>query len=422
MSLAVAGFFAACDNEDNGPRIEDYPLNYQIEEVPVTEDIPVGAMLVNTASMTNESNWERIVEAYNAADGSVGPYVLPEQGAYTLMGTRPEQIATNAANLGRLVDWAREAGVDFFITPPVRINDDLEYPNNLNADDSTFINMIGGRLGDESLWHNDGSFHYAIQVDMSSLSGAFDNNTNKKTLETRTGQKRYRQPDGTYKWVNVKTRMYDFFRRIARTMADPTYQTVDGKPMLVLSNLRLFYCADSKQVYDTIRTAIKEVIGKDVFLVASQPSWTPCARWQYFWLNGGVDAIYELNMCNTAGYNERVYWLDQLIDQHFKGNRAQLEQYAPGIDYIPSVSNGYNIYLATGNKNSLSTIVQPGVESLRKKCNVAKMNLGRHKMVIIDAFNDWQYGSFIEPTEEGYGNGVGDAYLKIIRDEFKLKK
>lgn len=48
------------------------------------------------------------------------------------------------------------------------------------------------------------------------------------------------------------------------------------------------------------------------------------------------------------------------------------------------------------------------------------MNLGRLPMVIIDAYNDWGYGSFIEPTDPNVGNGVGDEYLKIIKSEFKL--
>lgn len=355
------------------------------------------------------------------ADGSVGPYVLPTLGSYTLFGTRTELLENNAKNLGQLVAWAKKAGVDFFLTPPLRDNDAQLYPNNMNADDSTFVNLLGGRTKDFS-WYNDGSFHYAIQVDMRSLSNNYGNNSNKNLLETVKGKKRYRLDNGEFIWLTPQERFYSFLRRIAKTMNDETYQTVDGKPMLVLSNAQLFYCQDAKQVYDSIRIVIKNEIGKDIYLVASQPAWSPSVRWQYFFLNGGVDAVYELNMCNPAGYNERTYWLDQFINEHFKGNRQQLAQYYPNIDYIPSVSNGYNVYLATGNKTNMSTIVQPGVESLRKKCNVAKMNLGHHPMVIIDAFNDWNYGSFIEPTEEGYGNGVGEAYLNVIREEFKVKK
>ena len=54
-------------------------------------------------------------------------------------------------------------------------------------------------------------------------------------------------------------------------------------------------------------------------------------------------------------------------------------------------------------------------------CNVAKMNLGKRPMVIIDSFNRWNVDQAIEPTDPNYGNGYGMKYLNIVKEEFKVK-
>ncbi len=48
-----------------------------------------------------------------------------------------------------------------------------------------------------------------------------------------------------------------------------------------------------------------------------------------------------------------------------------------------------------------------------------KRNLGRHPIVFVDSFNDWNTNTAIEPTDPGYGDGYGTEYLDFVRAQFK---
>ena len=93
----------------------------------------------------------------------------------------------------------------------------------------------------------------------------------------------------------------------------------------------------------------------------------------------------------------------QCIDQNFKYNR-EYEWANYGVDFVPSFP-----------------VVFKDEDMFRKMCNVAKMNLGKRPMVIIDSFNRWNVDQAIEPTDPNYGNGYGMKYLNIVKEEFKVK-
>ena len=69
-SLLLAGITITSCKDDN-PSIDDYWLNYEIEEVKVTQDIPVGVYLYNpqNALETNVDQWTRITEEQDVAAG-----------------------------------------------------------------------------------------------------------------------------------------------------------------------------------------------------------------------------------------------------------------------------------------------------------------------------------------------------------------
>lgn len=46
------------------------------------------------------------------------------------------------------------------------------------------------------------------------------------------------------------------------------------------------------------------------------------------------------------------------------------------------------------------------------------MQLGAQPMVIVDAYNEWNFVNAVEPADPEYGNGWGDTYLNIIAEEF----
>ncbi|RZF62142.1 hypothetical protein EWE74_04850 [Sphingobacterium corticibacterium] len=413
MKVLVAAVFAcvalmiSCKKE-NVPSIDDYPLNYTIEEIPVTSDIPVGAYLYTTASAFEDQNhWPRIHDPYDPQNGKIGPYVEPELGQYKL-----EATDNGIYNMSKIVEWAKQAKIDFLITPPVKENPNVLYPGNMNGTDSLITNQLGEHpslLGSVNM----GELRYAIAVDIGNFSSGLNNNALLENAAkiTVSGVELTREE-----------RLYNFMKRISDYFKDETYYRTNGRPVIVLSNPHQLYTADSKKVYDNIRSTIKEHTGDDVYIIAKQQQWSPSARYTYFFLNGMVDAVTMDNMCNVGGGMwERTYMLSQLINENFKFNKDYINQHF-GIDFVPSASPSFSQYTNSGATVDYNIPpIYKDEAAFRERCNVAKMNLGRTPMVLIESFNDWVKDSQIEPAWEDYGNGYGTKYLDIVRDEFKVK-
>lgn len=406
--------FYSC-TEDDGPSIDDYPLNYEIPEISVANDIPVGAYLFNpTNDLSNDITWGRITEEYNQEAGKIGPNVEPVLGRYTLGASED-----GARNLQQLIDWCKEARINFLVTTGVRENANTLYPNNINSGDSTFVRLMSGLH--ETYPLDMGDMKYAILMDMNNFCSGLTNNnlledapTHKLTITNPdTGEKRDTL-------LTRENRLYSWFKRASHYFEDPTYLHLNGRPVLILSNPDKLFSSDSKKVYDNIRDTIKAKTGKDVFIIARQPAWTPPARYHYHFLSGGVDAVTMDNMCNVGGSGyDRTYWLNQFINENFKYNREYISQ-KYNIDFMPSVSASYSMYVNNGSYNYPNVFKNP--DEFRKRCNVAKMNLGRNPMVFVESLNNWKYNTQIEPSIVKSGTkGYGSIYMDIVKDQFKKK-
>ncbi|GAB6010670.1 glycoside hydrolase family 99-like domain-containing protein [Viscerimonas tarda] len=446
--LLMGGLFVSCTDDENG--LEGYPLNYKIPEVAVTEDIPVGAYLYDPSGVTNnEVNWTRLTEPFNDAPaseggGKMGPYLMPTQGRYRFYTAD----STTSLVYGNMVRWAKQAGIDFFITPAIRENVNGLYPNNLNTQDTLLLSLISGRV-DTLAYANRGEMKYAIKFDINNWASqgvitggtaALSNNNLLENVLNYQFTARY-TPSGWPTYINGagnevplppypkdstfiisrEERLYNIFKKLSGYFKDPTYyHTADGRPVLFLSQPQKLYTQKQKEIYDNIRDTVKLYSGKDVYIVAIQDHWTPSARFTHFFLKGYVDAVTEDNMCFVGeGQLDMTYFLNILINEHFKANRKYINENFPGIEYIPSVSSGWNRYVTNGNVNG--PIIRHNPEQFRERCNIAKMNQSKTKMALIDSFNDWQNDSQIEPADPDYGNGYGTFYLDIVRQEFKRK-
>lgn len=410
--LILGALFHSC-TDDDGPSIDDYPLNYEIPEIAVTEDIPVGAYLFNpTNDLKNDVIWERITEKYDPTTGKIGPNVEPVLGRYTL-GVSED----GARNMQQLMNWCKDARINFLVTPGVKENANALYPNNINSGDSAFVHLISGQ---NNLYPLDlGDMKYVILMDMNNFCSGLNNNNllenaalHKLTItDPETGEKRDTL-------LTRENRLYSWFRRVSHYFNDPTYLHLNGRPVLVLSNPDMLYTSDSKKVYDTIRKTIKTETGKDVYIIARQQEWTPPARFHYHFLSGGVDAVTIDNMCKLGGsYTDRSYWLNQFINENFKYNREYIAQHY-NIDFMPSVSASHSMYVNNGSYTYPNVFKNP--DEFRKRCNVAKMNLGKTPMVFVESLNNWKYDTQIEPSVVKEGtNGYGTTYLDIIREQFK---
>ena len=420
-ALAAALWFTSCNSEENS--IDDYELNYQITEVKARENIPVGCLLYNPYGDLNDAGrWERLSEPYDAATGKIGPHMVPKAGVYRFMGnTKDEELLNSfATEIGRIVDEMKIAGVDFVLTPATREHNQL-YPNNINPEDSIFLNMISGRTQDLA-WKNDGSMKFAIQINMQNFasSAGFDQSTS--SLERRPDQT-YTVKDEEGNTTTVTMSQWDRFlsyaSNLAKYMNEPTYyRTADGRPVVYLREPNKFFVEDVKAFYDDFREAIKKVCGANPYIICSLQNWDIVPRYEYAVLNGMPDAICPRNMADLRASMDRFYLWKIFHNENFKKNESYMAEKFPGMDFIPSVSAGHSEYVM--NINYRYPNLHPNVDDIRTRCWIAKMHLPKNPMVILDSFNDWGHANFFETSDPSVGNGVGDEFLKVIRSEFKV--
>jgi hypothetical protein len=409
----IATTVAISCKKDTGPSIDDYPLNYEIPKVPVTNNIPVGAYVYepSNALVTDGVKWTRITEEYNVNNGKIGPNVMPEE-RYSLKAT-----LAGALSLTRIVAYAKAAKIDFLITPALKEINNTLFPNNLNKDDSLTVNMFAEHnFSLPSV--NMGDLKYAISVDVNNFGGDLSNNL---LIE--------KAPTTTYTVNGIPTiltrveRLLSYMKRVSLYFSDETYYHHQGRPVLVFLGADRLYSEDSKKLYDDIRNVIKEQTGKDVYIIARQPQWTPSARFEYFFLRGKADAVTMDNMCNVGGGAtgwDRTYLLSRLINENYKLNKEYMSRNF-GIDFIPSVSPSFTTYINNTSPDYTTPLVRKNENDFRERCNVAKMNLGNNRMVLIESMNNWNWDSQIEPTLADYGLGYGTKYLDIVSNEFKVK-
>ena len=132
----------------------------------------------------------------------------------------------------------------------------------------------------------------------------------------------------------------NFFSEIGKCFfSDESYYKVGGtRPMVYIKNKTgEIYAQDSKAMYDGIRQAVKEATGYDIYIVVeSADVWCNQMRYQYFYMQGEVDAVASRNMYDQSEVS-RSYMYPQMIDQNWKYNRETA---------LPSFGNGrWNSFL-----------------------------------------------------------------------------
>jgi hypothetical protein len=403
--MMVCILLVSCKSDE--PTINDYFLNYQIEEVPVNSDVIVGAYYYNLGTTFDPTRYTRITETNDNTGGKVGPYVRPLLSTPEAMYSIAVNKATSVPIIQQHVDWANQGGINYLVLPAIREDGTKLYPNNINAGDSTFVNFATGKV-DSLAVINWGNLKYVVSMDINSMASDLNQN---KLIETAGSTK--------IQGVSMtrEQRLYNYFKRIAHYFKDDKYFHLNGRPVVILLSPEKLYSAKSDTIYNNIRDTVKAYCGKDIYIIARQNAWTPPARYNYFFMKGKVDAVSMDNMCNVGGaYYDRLYWLPQLINENFKYNRKYISS-TYGIDFIPTVSPSHNYYVSNTSYNN--PIVYKNTGEFKKYCNAAKMNLGNANMVLIESFNNWTNDAAIEPTDPSYGNGYGTTYLDILKKEFK---
>lgn len=436
--LLTTAFTACVQEGDDVGDVSDHFLNFEIPTIPCTEDYQVGVFYLNPGSNGfDATRYERLMEepnlnTTNSVEGKAGPYLDLVLGNYEIAPDTAHLTDEMVAVMQQHVDWAIEAGVDFFILPSLQPNTNRLYPR-CYAGSEQFADMLRGKNRSWKLGTDKAvdlkSLKYVLQVSMSQplANGSAKIKDDNGVEGAATTKLDYKHPldscdqqvyADTLGQKRTRSELYiDFFASLVTEYgSDDRYYKVDGKPVFMMESMHEVYVSDCQAFFMKIREGVKALTGKDIFLIAKQDIWSPPARFAYFFK--GVDAIYHGNMYQQGEWTRSLCY-PQLIYKNWEYSHDYWLQNWDGTEFIPNTPVGFNGYVDNGRTNQPIVNIEP--ETFRTMCNVSKSFAGRHRLVFINSWNDVQYASFIEPTKPDYGNGMGDAMLKVVREEFKVK-
>lgn len=418
--------------KDDGPSVDDNFLNFEIPEIQVTEEYPVGVYYFNPGSGGQDANrYKRLFDPYDVNDKKIGPYLDLEFGNYGINQDVTRITDQMIDIVQQHVDWCIGGGVDFLILPALRAEQNKLAPECINSD-YRFYNLVRGTNPSSSTVEGTGKV-----VDMKSLKFVITINMEDPISQanwatynadgTLTGQKTttlsntvlLEDNDNIVAFLDgvayTRTDMFkEFFKSLSTYFNDDHYFRVDGKPLVVLQNPHKLYSKDCKAFYDNMRQVVKDYSGEDMYIVAQQDAWSPPARFEYFY-KGGVDAVTHKNMYNQNTWDRSLFY-PQAIYLNWQYSREYFRDNWNGTDYIPTGAVAFNGYVDNGNYDK--PIVDFNGDTFRMMCHVMKNQAGRHRIVFIDSFNQIQYATFLEPTKKDYGNGFGTLFLDIVKEQF----
>jgi hypothetical protein len=119
-----------------------------------------------------------------------------------------------------------------------------------------------------------------------------------------------------------------------------------------------------------------------------------------------MDAIVLTNW-NTPDYDRwwAFYSYNDLNWQNWKTTLDKIN-----VEYVPCIFPGYNEPSAPTQR-----ILDRTEANYVDYCNVAKHNMGKNQMVIINSWNDFSRGTHLEPSLK-----YNKQFLTITKREFKV--
>ncbi|RYE59460.1 MAG: hypothetical protein EOP48_00815 [Sphingobacteriales bacterium] len=287
----------------------------------------------------------------------------------SLLG-KPYNVLTDATIMPKQLTWADEGGVDYFI---------MKWNN--GSTDNTLLNTFVSARTSQSV-------KMVISYNTAHLSA-----TNASPL---VGTK-------------LVTMLNEFKTLVQNYLSKDFYYKIDNRPVILLTPLNLSSSAltsiDYKYVTDTLRVELKKV-GIDPFIIGELTTgWTAPANFSPS-LFSGMDAVVLTNW-NTADY-DRWWAFYSYNDLNWKNWKTTLE--AMNVEYAPCIFPGYNEPNAPTQR-----ILERTDENYTDYCNVAKRNMGKNRLVIINSWNDFSKGTALEPSVK-----YKKQFLEITKREFKV--
>jgi len=370
------GFTIVSCEKEHGPSIDDHFLNYEIVDVPVSEDYLIGVDYRFTATYGNAMYKSLFAKT-------------PILGEYS--NIRSAIPNSTALVVDSHLVWMNRAKIDYVI---LTIRSGSTAASSFRSDTS-YVNSI---LSSPFL----GNVKIAFAYDFGGLSlGSVVPSPADSSMIIE------------YKPNALNNYISDYTTYMSPYFDHPSYMKVGNKNLVFLRNAYRLWAKDNPGVTLRLRQAL-QAQGKEIFLVGEQETWSPPQRYEHRFRNA-VDAIYHANFLAIATNDlTRLYQFHQVTDQNWSYSKRMFNSW--DVQYVPNIGPSRNSNLSS--PNAISPYYNPYFEKdstfFVKFCNVGKLNADKNRLIIIEAWNLWNTDSQIEPARE-----YGDRYLKILRQQFK---
>ncbi len=348
-----------CEQDECPPPDKDKYV-YDIPQTDLDRDVVTGAYYTN---ITSSSTWRKSGKPIYSGTPVLGEYLSADPGV-----------------IEKQLKYADEAALDFFV---------FTY-DAASADKKLIENFINARTG------------IGAKV-------KFIINYNTKHLKVSNSSPLQDE-------ANMTKLKDEFSKNIVPIFADEAYyKFADGTPLLMITPSNLSSSATSSINYSLVLPELREHIGnggyKPYIIGEFTTGWAAPVNYADHQI-APFDGV-TLNDWKTNVY-DRYYAFFSFIDLNWTNWRNTIQ--SSDTDFIPCVFPSYD-----DRKNSSSSYYyQFGIDGDTKDyidfCNVAKRNLGKRDVVLVNSWNNYQKGTALEPTEEN-----GGRYLAVTREQFKLK-
>jgi hypothetical protein len=209
------------------------------------------------------------------------------------------------------------------------------------------------------------------------------------------------------------TTMLDEFANLASSyFGKDFYYTVDGKPLVLITPINLPSNAAASIDYTTVVPALRDKmssLGVDLFLTGEITSgWLPPQRYS--------DALQAMDAVTLSDWSTDVYdravMMAPFMDINWKNWTDSTSKW--DVSFIPNIFPGFDdkVGSASSKKYNIDRTPQLYIDFT----NVAKRNMGKERLVLINSWNNFKLATEIAPSVE-----YGDTYLELTRKQFKVQ-
>lgn len=351
--LILSCVMASCEKADYGAPDKDKYI-YDIPQTDVATEVITGAYYNNFTTAVNEAKSPEV----------------PTLGYYT---TAAEGV------MEQHLDWAGQAGLDFFIFTWDNTGNEAALINRFNAARAAKTSDV----------------KYVIRYSTSHLGLS-----NENPLQ---GEVKYR------------AMLNDFVDVLNTYLTSDSYYTVEDKPVIIFTPANLssdnLLSIDFSKVISSLKQDLKSFYNIDCYIIGEMTTgWVAPVNYadhQVYSFDG-----FTLRDWKTRSYDV-FYGYFSFLDINWNNWKTTLAK--RDVDFIPCIYPSYNDR-KNDTKSYYYTFSEDGdTADYVNFCNVAKRNMSPKQIVLLNSWNGWDAGTNLEPSDL-----KEEKFLTVTKEQFDV--